>query len=410
MPKFTYKARGSKGIVEGTLDASDRNAAGESLLQKNLMPIAIELYVEKPDPMQGLTEFLNGFGNAKKPKIETLIIFARQMTALMRAGVPLLTALRGLSGSVRGRVLADRLKEVANDIQSGLSLTVAFQKHTDIFDNILIAFIHVGENTGKLEDTFQQIAMYLEMERDTKRRIKQATRYPKIVVIGLTVAMVVMNMFVIPNFAKVFEKLGSDLPLMTRILLGTSNFTVNYWWLLAIIGTGGFILLKQWLATDAGTLKWDQYKLKLPIMGKIFERIALARFCNVFAALFGSGIPILQSLSAVSQTIGNEYIASRIRGMYDTIDRGEPLTRAATQSTIFTPLVLQMLAVGEETGRIDEMLLQVAKFYEEEIDYDLKQLADAIEPILLVAMGLMVLVLALGIFLPMWELGAASKK
>lgn len=406
MAKFAYKGRNKAGkIVEGLVEANDRNGAGEDLIKKGIIPVAIEVHVERQD----LLKAFNAKFNQKKPKPETLIIFSRQMTALMRAGVPLLSALRGLSGSVRGRILSDRLHQIADDLQNGQSLTSGFQKNTDIFDPILISLIHVGENTGKLDEAFTQMGHYLTMDRDTKKRIKQATRYPKMVLSGLGIAMVVLNIFVIPNFAKVFEKFHTQLPLMTRILLGTSNFMIHYWWLLGILIGGSIFSLKKYLKTEQGSMAWDQYKLKMPVMGKIYERIALARFCRVFSSLYGSGVPILQSLNAVAGTIGNKHISKAIQGMHSTIDRGEGLTIAAGNAKIFTPLVIQMIAVGEETGRIDQMLNQVGQFYEEEVDFDLKSLADAIEPILLVVMGLMVLVLALGIFLPMWELGAAAK-
>jgi MSHA biogenesis protein MshG len=406
MAKFAYKGRNKSGkIVEGQLEAADRNAAGEDLIKKGMIPVSIEPYVERVD----LLKAFNARFNTKKPTPETLIIFSRQMTALMRAGVPLLTALRGLSGSVRGRLLSDRLHQIADDLQSGQSLTSGFQKNTDLFDPILISLIHVGENTGKLDEAFTQMGHYLTMERDTKKRVKQATRYPKMVMSGLGIAMVVLNIFVIPNFAKVFAKFNTELPLMTRILLGTSHFMVNYWWVLGIIIGGIYYGSKRYLETEQGSLQWDQYKLRMPIMGKIYERVCLARFCRIFSSLYGSGVPILQSLNAVAGTVGNKFIAKAILGMHSSIDRGEGLTVAASSSKIFTPLVIQMIAVGEETGRIDQMLDQVGQFYEEEVDFDLKQLADSIEPILLVVMGAMVLVLALGIFLPMWELGSAAK-
>lgn len=406
MAKFAYKGRNKSGkIVEGQVEAADRNAAGEDLIKKGMIPVSIEPYIEQVD----LFKAFNTRFNTKKPTPETLIIFSRQMTALMRAGVPLLTALRGLSGSVRGRLLSDRLHQIADDLQSGQSLTSGFQKNTDLFDPILISLIHVGENTGKLDEAFTQMGHYLTMERDTKKRVNQATRYPKMVLSGLGIAMVVLNIFVIPNFAKVFEKFNTELPLMTRILLGTSHFMVNYWWLLGIIVGGIYYGSKHYLKTDQGSLTWDQYKLQMPVMGKIYERVCLARFCRIFSSLYGSGVPILQSLNAVSGTVGNKFIAKAILSMHSTIDRGESITVAATSAKIFTPLVIQMIAVGEETGRIDQMLDQVGQFYEEEVDFDLKQLADSIEPILLVVMGAMVLVLALGIFLPMWELGSAAK-
>ena len=199
------------------------------------------------------------------------------------------------------------------------------------------------------------------------------------------------------------------MPWATRVLIGTSQFFQHYWWLLALLLGGGLYAFFQWIKTDDGALTWDRLKLRIPIVGGIFERIALARFTRTFAMMYGAGVPLLQTLSINSASVGNRHIGQAVLAMREGVERGEALTRTASASGLFTPLVLQMMAVGEETGALDDLFVEVADFYEQEVDYDLKQLADAIEPILIVAMGVMVLVLALGVFLPMWELGSVAK-
>ena len=223
------------------------------------------------------------------------------------------------------------------------------------------------------------------------------------------VALAVINLFVIPAFAKVFEQFKAELPWATRVLIGTSQFFQDYWWLLLILLAGGLYGFLRWTKTEQGALHWDRLKLRLPIVGGIFERIALARFTRTFAMMYRAGVPLLQTLSINSASVGNRHIGQAVLAMREGIERGEALTRTAAASGLFTPLVLQMMAVGEETGALDDLFVEVADFYEQEVDYDLKQLADAIEPILIVAMGVLVLILALGVFLPMWELGSAAR-
>jgi len=226
---------------------------------------------------------------------------------------------------------------------------------------------------------------------------------------AMGVAMFIINMFVIPSFAGVFKKLGAELPMPTRVLMATSEFTVQYWWLILIVVIGSVVMFSRYIKTKEGEYWWDKKKIKLPIIGTIFEKTALSRFTRSFAMMYESGVPILQSLSIVEGTVGNKYISGCISDMKRGIERGDTFARTAAATGMFTPLILQMISIGEETGSIDALLNDVSDFYEEEVDYDLKQLSDAIEPIILVALGIMVLVLALGVFLPMWDMGSAMK-
>lgn len=396
-----YKSSGAK--VSGKLQADSREAAVMELERKDIVIVELTQSQDVEIDLQGTLDKIF----PPSVKVEDLIIFCRQMNALTRAGVPLMRALKGLCDSVQSRTLRDALIGVRNHVDQGSSLASALEQYPNIFGNIFISMINVGENTGNLDASFTQVAMYLDMERETKKRIKQATRYPTIVVTCVVVAVAVINVFVIPAFAGVFAKFGTELPLMTKILIASSDFMVNYWWIL-LGGIGGtFFGLKRYIKTTEGRLKFDKFKLKVPLLGSIFERIVLARFARVFSMLSGAGVPILASIVNVSNSVGNAYVQDRVMQMHNGIERGDSFFRTASASKLFTPLVLQMIAVGEETGQIDEMLLEVADFYEQEVDYDLKKLGDAIEPILLVFMGGLVLVLALGVFLPMWNLSSA---
>ena len=407
MATFRYSGRNAEGVkVAGIVDGNSAEAVASELLGKSITPLTIEAQnAADADVFAALGEKLR----RKRVELEELIIFCRQMYSLAKAGVPIIRAIAGLGESNRNLYFREVLQKVRSDLEGGVSMAVALNAHPKVFGTLFVSMISVGENTGQLDQAFRQLASYLELERETRKRIKQATRYPLFVLSAMAVALTVINLFVIPAFSKVFAQFQAQLPLPTRILIATSQFFQDYWWLLALLLGGSLYAFFKWIETEAGALKWDQLKLRLPIVGGIFERIALARFTRTFAMMYKAGVPLLQTLSINSASVGNKYIGQAILGMRESVERGEALTRSASASGLFTPLVLQMMAVGEETGALDDLFVEVADFYEQEVDYDLKQLADAIEPILIVAMGVMVLILALGVFLPMWELASAAK-
>ena len=408
MSQFRYTGRDAQGAkVTGTLQSASRDSLASELLAQKITPLTIEEQREQggDDLLAMLTEKLR----RRRVDLEELIIFCRQMYSLSKAGVPIIRAIGGLAESHRNLYFREVLQQVRADLEGGMNMAVALHAHPKVFTTLFISMVSVGENTGQLDQAFRQLAGYLELERETRKRIKQATRYPLFVLIAMSVALVVINLLVIPAFAKVFEQFKADLPWPTQVLIGTSQFFQDLWWLLLLLFGGGLYAFFKWIETDAGALKWDATKLRLPIVGGIFERIALARFTRTFAMMYKAGVPLLQTLSINSASVGNRHIGQAILGMREGVERGEALTRTASSSGLFTPLVLQMMAVGEETGALDDLFVEVADFYEQEVDYDLKQLASAIEPILIVAMGVMVLILALGVFLPMWELASVAK-
>jgi len=393
-----FKNSGDK--VTGKILATSKELAVSELERKSIVVVSIDQSQEVEFDLTAIFDKIS----PPTAKIEDLIIFCRQMNALTRAGVPLMRALKGLTDSVTSRALKNALEGVRGQVDQGVPLATGLASYPKIFGPIFVAMIEVGENTGNLDAAFSQVAYYLDLERETKKRIKSATRYPSIVVIAVAVAVTVINIFVIPAFSSVFEKFGADLPLMTKILVASSDFTVNYGWIVVVGAVVGFVALKKGLATAEGRIRWDRLKLRLPLVGGIFERIVLARFARVFSMLSAAGVPILAAITQVARAAGNAHVQQKIQAMHHSIERGDSFHRTAMASHMFTPLVLQMISVGEETGQLDEMLGEVAQFYEEEVDYDLKKLGDAIEPILLLFMGGLVLVLALGVFLPMWDL------
>lgn len=409
MPLFDFKGRDAGGgLVSGQQEAVSAAQVATLLAERNIVPVSIE-------PRQA-----EGGGSAevswrqirllRRVRLEELIIFSRQMYSLTKAGIPITRAMRGLALSVRNPLLADTLNAVTDDLEQGYTLSGSLNRHPKVFSGLYVSLIHVGENTGNLDQAFLQISKYLELERQTIKNIKQATRYPLFVIVAIGIALAVINVFVIPAFAGVFKSLGAELPWQTQLLIAISGFTRDYWYLIAG-GLGGSLYgFRRYIATEPGRLRWDRFKLRLPVVGGLFNRITLGRFSRTFALVLRAGIPIEQALTIVAGAVGNTHVGDKIRGMRRGIERGEGFTRTANGTGMFSPLVLQMLAVGEETGNVDDLLEEAAEFYEQEVEYDLKGLASAIEPILIVAIGFMVLVLALGVFLPLWDLNTTVNR
>ncbi len=409
MPHFRYQGRDGGGKqVEGVLEAASAMAVAGQLSGSGVTPVRI-LEVSEDGTEPGGTAFdLRRILPPPRVSLEELVIFSRQMHSLMRAGIPLNRALRGMVATVRNPTLALALKDIGAGIEGGGDLAGVMARHPKIFNRLYLSIVHVGENTGRLDEAFARIAAYLELERETIKRMKSATRYPMFVVISIAVAIAVINLFVIPAFARVFAGFGAELPWQTRLLIGISEFTVAWWPLILAALVGAYFGFRHYIETERGRVAWDRYKLRLPLVGGIFERVAMGRFARTFAMMSAAGVPIIQTLKVVSTAVGNDYIGSKVREISAGIERGENLVRSAAATRMFSPLVMQMLTVGEETGQVDELLVEVAQFYEQEVDYDLKQLADAIEPIMIIFVGMLVLILALGVFLPLWDLAGVA--
>jgi len=406
MPTFEYQGRSSQGqMAKGQLDAANLDAAAAALTERGITPVAI-----KATSGSGKGEAQSGalFG-PEKVKTVDLIMFCRQMYTITKSGIPLVRGIRGLAAGLKHLEFQRVLNDVATRLEGGSGLSLAMAKHPKVFSNLFISMINVGESTGSLDEVFAQMAFYMERDEATRKSIKSATRYPMFVMIALAIAVTVVNVAVIPKFADMFKQFNTELPLVTKLLISTSNLFVNYWW--ALILGGGALVAGIWyyLSTPQGALVWGQKKLKLPVVGNIIDRASMARYARSFSLMLRAGVPLNQALTLCSRAIDNPYLAMKIDRIRRGIERGDSLLRTHTQAEMLTPLVLQMIAVGEESGKVEELLAEVADFYEREVDYDLKKLSDSIEPILIVFMAVFVTILALGIFLPMWDMHEAQK-
>lgn len=410
MPFYRYSGRDSNGSpVKGKLEGVSTSSIVEQLTRIKVTPLKIE----EADVNDDATNLANLdisvlFGGAPV-SLDELIVFCRQMYALMKSGVPILRAINGMAESSNSKSLTSALLDIARLLEGGYTLSNAMNRHPKLFPPLFISLIHVGENTGKLDDSFLELASYFSREQETRKRIKTALRYPSFVLAAITAAIVILNIFVVPTFSGMFEKLGADLPLATQMLIASSNFFIHYWPHLLISCVGIYIGLRHYLKTDQGEYQWDKRKINMPIVGSIIERSILSRFSHSFAIVVSAGVPMTTGLSLVADAVDNSFMKDKIITMRGSIESGESLLRSAIASKMFTPLVLQMIAVGEETGRVDELLKDVGDYYEREVDYDLSQLTSKIEPILISVVAAMVLVLALGIFTPMWNMMSALK-
>ena len=407
MPFFAYKGRNVRGdMLQGVLEGVDAGAIATQLFSTGITPVDI---VESKKPVVAGSQhgWLEALLERKVTSLDVQM-FSRQLYTLLRSGVPIMRGLAGLQESATSPAFGRVIGDLRESLDSGRELSSSMRRHPEIFDNFYLSMVRVGEMTGRLEDVFLRLFDHLEFDRDMRNRVKSALRYPIFVCIAMALAILVVNIFVIPEFQKVFANLKTELPLMTRVLIGFSQFTVAYWHVLLGIAIGAFFMVRYYVNTPKGRYEWDRRKLRIPIAGKIILKGTMARFARSFALSSRSGVPIVAALTTVSQTVDNAYLCARIEQMRDGVERGESILRTSSTAGVFTPLVLQMIAVGEESGSLDDLMDEIALMYEREVDYELKTLSAQIEPILIVFLGVLVLVLALGIFLPIWDLGKAA--
>ncbi len=407
MQHFLYEGRNRRGeLVKGRIESPTTQAVAQWMMGSGIVPVKISA-----DAMKGEQDSVLGRLKGRGKLTPTdLLLFTRQLGTMVRAGLPLMQALSGMQKSSGNPKLAALLGKLREDLDQGLELSQAMARHPEFFDDYYVSMIRVGEGAGRLDEVFARLFAQLEFERDMRQKIKGALRYPTFVVIAIAIAVAILTIFVIPVFAKVYAGMKVELPLLTRVLLAVSDFAVNWWWaVLAFLGAC-FYGFRLWVGQPAGRYRWDKFKLRLPLVGGIFNKAGIARFCLSFSIACKSGVPIDQAFTLVAKVVDNAFFERRIHGMREGITRGETMLQIAQASGIFQPMELQMISVGEATGEMEKMMEQVAQMYQEELQYEVSRLGDAIEPILLAVMGGLVLVLMLGIFLPLWDLGQLAQQ
>lgn len=384
----------------GELEGESEAAVAAELIARKLIPISIE----EASDTESFQEKLDILMGKKQIKLEDMSLFCRQMAVLIKAGVPVLSALQRLAETTTSDSLSDAISKVIQDVSAGQTLSMSMARHSRSFRTVMVSVIDAGENSGRLDLAFEELSKYFSLESSTVQRIKAALRYPVIVLTAILSAIIVINIVVVPAFEGLFATFKTELPLPTRMIIAMSKFMTEDWkWILLSI-VGAVFAFRSYLATTVGRLNWDHFILKIPIVGMILIRIILGRFSRIFSMVLQAGVPLVKGIDLAANALGNTYMQQEIVGMKHNIERGETLSRSAAQTGLFTPLVLQMLVVGEETGNVDGMLKHVAEFYDQEVDYDLSRLGALMEPIILAVLGIMVGILAFAVFLPIWSM------
>jgi MSHA biogenesis protein MshG len=401
MSNFNYRGRSARGdLITGRLEAESVDAVAARLLNLGITPVKIGAVARHESGFEDLMQRLG----AGRPKNGDMLLFVRQMYAITKSGLPLLRGLRGLAQSTHNRQLRDALLDVLLSLESGRDLATSLARHPALFTPVFLSMVRVGEATGTLDNAFLRLGEYMSQDQDVQDRVKAAIRYPIIVIIMIGLAVGVITVFVIPNFAPLFKILGNDIPWPTRVIMGSSDLVIHHGWSLAICAFLAFIGSRRYLKTEAGRYRWDGYKLKVPILGELLRQSILSRVTRSLSISLQAGLPMIQALTLLSRSAGNEWLAERLIRLRDAVERGDSLSRAATTSGIFPSLVLQMMLVGEETGELTHLLEEIGAFYQREVDHRLKNLTAMLEPFLIILVGGMVLILALGVFLPMWNM------
>jgi MSHA biogenesis protein MshG len=408
MSFFAYKGRNASGeLVRGVIEGADSAAIASQLFSSGITPVEID--ETRGAQSGGASEF---FARLKRQAVQhqDLLLFSRQMYALLKAGVPIMRALSGLQESTSNLSFREILRSLRENLDSGRPLSAAMQRQGGIFSPFYVAMIYVGETTGRLEEIFLRLFNHLEFQEFMRNQVKSALRYPVFVLAAMAIAIVIINLFVIPEFAKVYKGFNAELPTLTKVLIGFSSFMVSAWPFLLAGLVGAVFVFRGYTRTRQGKYAWDRFKLRIPVSGKIVLKATMARFSRSLSLSMRSGVPAVQGLSLVAQTVDNAFVAEKVEKMREGVERGESVLRTAMHAGIFTPVVLQMIMVGEESGALDDMMEEIAELYQREVEYELKTLGAQIEPVLIVCLGVLVLILALGVFLPIWDLGQAALK
>ncbi len=409
MPSFSYTALNENGQeVSGVIEAADSSAAERQLEGQELMPLRVtqstsgkaKSSISKASATAGAA----AGGKRKKVSERDIIDFTKQLVTLFKAGVPILSSLETLAGQAGNPVFAETLIQVASDIAAGNDFSAALSKHPTIFPEIYVNAVKAGEVGGVLDQVLTRLTGVLQRDWEIRRSVKGALRYPTIVVIGMIVAFLVLTTFVVPKFAKVFEQINMELPLPTKMLIWMASFLQHYWWALIIVVGGSIFMFKRFVKTEKGSYWLDGMMLKLPIFGPLVMKTAMTRFTKMFETLSRSGLPILQIFDVVARTLGNKVLGAALLKASEGIEHGRGVAVSLAETGLFPPLVVRMISVGEDSGAIDDMLGNIGDYYDSEVSATVEGLTGMIEPILTVGMGAMVLVLALAIFLPMWNM------
>ena len=401
MANYVYSAINEMGkTITDSIEAESEEIVNSMLAARNLIPVRIVRQDKSGFSLSSLSSLR--FGASVKTK--DLILFTKQFRSMIQAGVPIIRLMQVLVSQTQDKTLKKVATEISQDIKGGMTLYAAMKKHPSVFSPLYLSMINAGEISGSVPEILERLIDIVEHEAKIKKDIKSALQYPIIVVIALVIAFVVLLTFVIPKFVAIFAKAGIALPLPTKIAMIMYQGLANYWHILL----GGIIalvvFLRYYIKTPAGRYTFDTFLLKMPLFGSLFQKAAMSRFAAIFAIMQASGVPVMRTMEVVSDTIGNTAISREFDNVRDKIQEGQGISGPLRSAKHFTPMVVDMVAIGEESGNIEEMMRQVSLHYDDEVQYAVKGLADSIGPILMVGLAAVVGFFALAIFMPMWDL------
>jgi type II secretory pathway component PulF len=407
LANFKYQAIDESGTnLSGTIEADSQEMAEKIILSKGYIPAAVTL----ADREGGGNSFLARIQESLSAvKLSELILFTKQFRSMMQAGVPIIRLLLVLENQTQNKTLKRVISDISQDIKSGLSLHEAMKKHPAVFSPLYLSMINAGEISGAIPDVLARLIDIIEHEAKIKSDIKSALQYPLIVVVALVIAFFVLLTFVIPKFADVFAKAGLQLPMPTKVAVFLYGALSNYWYILIAGALGLIIGLGMFFKTPQGRYARDAFFLQMPLFGSLFQKAAMSRFASIFAILQASGVPVMKTMEVLSGTIGNTAISHEFDRVSERIKEGQGISGPLKSAKYFTPMVVDMVAIGEESGNIEEMMRQVSIHYDDEVSYAVKGLADAIGPVLMVGLAAVVGFFALAIFMPMWDLTKMTK-
>ncbi len=398
MATYQYKARDKTGkLKEGLMAAESEKTVAAHLEQMGYIPVTIGRTLAS----RQINQFFERFQGVKPSDIN---MFTRLLFTLQKAGLPLLSSLSALGEQTTNKALKETIGHIARDIEGGSTLSSTLEKYPHIFNALYISMVRSGEASGRLPEILERLAILGEYDERVSRRVQSAMKYPVIIVTGIVIGFLVLITLVVPRFEALYSQFKTALPLPTRILLGINFAVTHFWWLILAVGGGVGFVMRKFINTREGMFWLDTIKLKLPIFGPLLLKLTMTRFCRITATLMRSGVPILQILDLVADTVGNIMIAGAIAKIKVSVNEGSGMLEPMRASGMFPAVVTQMVAAGEETGKLDELLLHVSDYYDSEIEYTIDNFVSLIEPILIFVLGVGVLFMALGVFLPMWSL------
>ena len=397
--KFLFKAKNKQGeLKEGFIDASSSEVALEILQKNNLFPISIKEERQRDVVTKAFFKYFD------KVNEKELMVFFRQLSVLIEARVPIVTSLNALKEQTENKYFKKVIEEMVADIQDGMAFSQAMQKHGDLFSNLAINMIKSGEVSGNLRKSVTYVADNIEKNYNLASKVRSALLYPVIVVIVFFIIAFLVITFVVPRLMLIIKDLGTDIPWYTKGLIYASDFMSNYWWIVLFMVLGAIGGVWYYIKTEDGRREWDQIKIKLPIFGRVFRGVYMARFADNLSVLLQGGIPIIKALNVVSAVVGNSVYQAIFLQAADEVKTGGTMSDAFKKYSLIPPVVSQMVKIGEESGQVDAVLNQIAKFYEQETDESTRNLSTLIEPILMVVIGVMVGILAFSVIMPIYNI------